>query len=526
MAENLYSVDTGGGGSYANLAAAVVAASVDQGGNDVAYECDASTSAADTALVNTAGPTNFGKVTIRPATGQEHPGYYDSSKYRLELTAVGNYTAGLAIGDVNTTVQGMQVEMSDGGYGGGVTAIQGYDASSVIQSSIVKAGTVTGTAGMYGITFSGGNIGENIVYGFASGANTGYVGIHSSSAAGFVYCNTTVNCYTGYETGYQTSDFIDNISQGNAVGYSGIFSGASDFNLSDLTDAPGTNAINSTTLTFQDAANYKYALASTDTAAQGVGQNLYADANYPITVDAVGIARPSAGLFDLGALKYVSGSATLAVNGLNQAQALDSAILTQRNTLAPANTSQPQTLDNDTLTVHGILNPNGINQTQTLDAVTSLIQHNALAPNTLSQSQTLGTVTLTVQGSLSVSNCSQTQTLTLPTLAATYAITPANSSQGQTEDNVTLIQNYNLAVASLDQAQTLDPATLIEHNILVVDSLTQQQIIDGVYFNAAVGWLRGTLVIVASLDGNVTISPELNGKIAISPMLDGSTTIN
>lgn len=313
MAEIISRVDSGGAGAFLSVSAWEASLSGDQAGNDPVAEVDATTGAAFTDIITINAPiTNYGHVIVRPYTGNNHPGYWDASIARFEFTAVGNYTAGITLGIPNCIIQGIQASMNDAGYGGGLTIISDGAASNtqLVFGCIIRGGTITGVGGMIGVSFgSGGKLGNTIIYGIISGADSNYIGHHNSGGQGYAYNNTVVGCYTAYESGYQTADFINDIAQGCTIGFLGTFSAGSDYNLSDLADAPGANSVQAT-LTFFDAANYKYALAATDTAAQGVGQNLYVDANFPITIDAVNVARLSTGLFDLGALKYVSASST------------------------------------------------------------------------------------------------------------------------------------------------------------------------------------------------------------------------
>src|SRR5690606_38668838 len=72
-------------------------------------------------------------------------------------------------------------------------------------------------------------------------------------------------------------------------------------NLSNLSDAPGANSINSAVVRFVDEENEDYRLSLADTAANGVGVDLTTDPDgaLNITDDINGIARVAP--FDLGA---------------------------------------------------------------------------------------------------------------------------------------------------------------------------------------------------------------------------------
>jgi hypothetical protein len=87
-------------------------------------------------------------------------------------------------------------------------------------------------------------------------------------------------------------------------GYEGTFSASSTNNASSLAaDAPGSNARNSVTPTFVDAAGGNFHLASGDAAWKDFGTDLSADGAFPFSTDGDGETRT--GTWDIGADEYV-----------------------------------------------------------------------------------------------------------------------------------------------------------------------------------------------------------------------------
>ena len=88
------------------------------------------------------------------------------------------------------------------------------------------------------------------------------------------------------------------IAQNCTDGFSGTFSAASDYNISDIDgDAPGAHS-KTGVVQFVDAAAKDYHLSPADTVARGAGVNLTASG---ITTDIDGDARPATGAWDIGA---------------------------------------------------------------------------------------------------------------------------------------------------------------------------------------------------------------------------------
>ncbi|MDR3558801.1 MAG: hypothetical protein P4L58_00160, partial [Candidatus Pacebacteria bacterium] len=271
---------------------------------------------ADTTAVTisgwTTGASNYIRIytpkslTTEANFSQRATGKWDNSKYSISANANVIY-----VQIENVHVDGLQVELnptSDDGYLGiGVNSqsyiIDGFEASN----NIVKQTTQKVDA--YGvICYTGAStckIWNNIVYGFSLGsAGRGSILVGgSSSTVAYVYNNTTYGNYIGIQELAGGEIFLNNnLSYNNGTDYDGSFDPSSTNNLSKDATAPayGTYYRNAT-VTFVDATNDDFHLASTDTGAIGNGANLISDTYLPFSTDIDGQTRPATGAWDIGA---------------------------------------------------------------------------------------------------------------------------------------------------------------------------------------------------------------------------------
>ena len=108
----------------------------------------------------------------------------------------------------------------------------------------------------------------------------------------YAYNNTAYNCGTGFSRNTGTLIAKNNIAQNTAYkGFNGTFNASSTNNISSDATAPGSNAQNSKTITFANAAANDFHLSLTDTAALGKGVNLSADSNFAFKTDIDGDTR-------------------------------------------------------------------------------------------------------------------------------------------------------------------------------------------------------------------------------------------
>lgn len=154
---------------------------------------------------------------------------------------------------------------------------------------LVKAINSGGYTGVKGIIFGSNNpayLACCILYDFSTTSSRAiFIDNYSATSPIFYNC-TFVNCYYGINKGAGAAPIAKNcLAQGCTDGFYGTFSSSSDHNCSDISgDAPGTNAVTGT-VTFVDAANDDYHLASSDTVANGAGADLSSDSLYPFSVD-------------------------------------------------------------------------------------------------------------------------------------------------------------------------------------------------------------------------------------------------
>ncbi len=281
--------------------------------------CYANGTTADSTIVNingwTPSATNYIRIFTPVAenevgVNQRHTGRYDTSKYRLEITAGSNSTI-LSLSEDYVRVEGLQlIGSTSGSYTINMITLQANNIQ--ISGNIITKGTDGGTSDFTGISYNTSSsynayIKNNIIYSLNSA-------IYQYSGDGYTkniyfYNNTIVNCTRGIwgnsSAGGSTTYYAKNNivkGSGDTNAYIGTFAD-SDYNATDGTDATdgGANSYQSVSIVFEDESNNDYHLASGDTAARGKGTDLYADTDLAVTDDIDGQARPASGAFDIGA---------------------------------------------------------------------------------------------------------------------------------------------------------------------------------------------------------------------------------
>ena len=265
----------------------------------------------------TTDATHYIKIYTTPEA--RHNGKWDNTKYRIET----NGDAFGVTGADHIRVEGLQVDPSistsgsnrDGMYLNSATLKFAQFNNNIIRLSVSGSGNrgiLINNVDASAVV----NIFNNIVY--FSGSSTGiiaYVG-----AQNILYNNTINGMTTGINGGANTIA-KNNIVQNVSDGFVGGFNSASDYNISNLaSDAPSPSYRNglATTVTFVDAANGDFRLASGDTAAKNAGADLSADANLAVKTDILGRTRPTgAGAVDIGAHEYgaTGGSVPASLDG-------------------------------------------------------------------------------------------------------------------------------------------------------------------------------------------------------------------
>lgn len=287
-------------------------------------KCRATDGDADTTAVVidgwTTSATQYIKIWTDPSESHRHEGVWSDSKYRLSLNTGGMIKMStIGQDNIHLKIDGLQMSIivdENEDYNNCIyTAYRSnnnFDISNNIFKMSVSSGYSDENRGIYLQSEGTFRIWNNIFYGIRTGSSqtdsSAAIAINSSNVTAYIYNNTVIDCDYGFN--YVSGSTVvavlkNNIAQDCTNGYNGSFSAASDYNISDLaSDAPGTHSKNETTVTFVGAADFH--LDSTDTAAIGAGENLYANANLAVTTDIDGEARPSSGAFCIGADEYVT----------------------------------------------------------------------------------------------------------------------------------------------------------------------------------------------------------------------------
>jgi len=238
---------------------------------------------------------------------QRHDGKWNTNAYRMEVS---NNTA-LVIQISHARVEGLQIRhtsVNDDGQAGIDLRPSAVNADIRISGCILQGfpnSTYTWHAAFSLYNGSSGTlrIWNNIVYNYNGNSLDQGIDMDDADFTAYIYNNTFINCRVGIwlENGQicAKNNIVQNCISGYKVEEGRSYDAASDRNLSDLADAPGTNPQNSKVVAFVNAGSYDYHLAPGDTAARDAGGNLSADANLAFSDDIDQQAR--AGSWDIGA---------------------------------------------------------------------------------------------------------------------------------------------------------------------------------------------------------------------------------
>jgi hypothetical protein len=243
---------------------------------------------------------------------QRHSGVWNDNKYKLVVSDEFPEGPPLTINtasdtdSVNVWLDGLQIMNASVSGSNGLTA-HNVSGETKVSNCLIKndpAGSSTYGLEIDNLTHDGTyKLWNNIIYGFFDGG----IWLRETTGSGnslYAYNNTVVGIGSGncFKSSITDGSFTakNNIAQGCTDGYSGTFDSSSKNNLSDLdADAPGTNGVNSTTLTFSDASGENYHLDSSDTDAIGEGVDLSSDTYLPFSTDIDNETR--SGNWDIGA---------------------------------------------------------------------------------------------------------------------------------------------------------------------------------------------------------------------------------
>ena len=331
MATTIVTVNPGGGADYTSLSAALAAnvgnltgitcdVADEQGNNYIAMDIVCSGSTADTTAVAIAsGWTTDATHRLRIRGATVAGPKWDGSLYRL--VAAGAYNTGtLYINQaLNLTLQDLQVE--------GTQTLD--NAPHAVSTGDVPV-DLNVVNGFYRLTSTSGTYFAARVFSFygTTASNLHLIRMRNVTAVAYdgqayfmnhyntnpsstllLYNCTFVNRSANsrnileHSWGSATSIRVKNLAiQGAGTCYT--VGDGTDEKLTVLTqDATGTAGLTGKTLSFVDAANWDYHLASGDTDAIGAGTDLSADSYWPFSTDGDGDARSS---WDVGADEIVS----------------------------------------------------------------------------------------------------------------------------------------------------------------------------------------------------------------------------
>jgi hypothetical protein len=238
-------------------------------------------------------PTSTSEVT----TSQRHQGKWDGTKYKHEYTNNYNFT----ISGNFVRLEGIQMKRTTGNGNGAAIYMSNIAAggSNVVINSCILWDVSSSNAQPIGILVEDADaiarIYNNIFQDVRNDTMSYGVGINGSGTATYAYNNTFYNCYRAINGNINTYA-KNNIAQNSTDSFytTTTFNPSSDYNISNIAadTTGGTHDKASTTVSFVDATNKDYHLATTDTSAKDAGADLSQDLYLPITSDIDGQSRP------------------------------------------------------------------------------------------------------------------------------------------------------------------------------------------------------------------------------------------
>lgn len=278
------------------------------------------------------GPSNYiriytpNNVATEVNQSQRHGGRWSDSKYRLITSYPDHARPSISNFAQHIRMEGLQIwrnESIDDGdlYMGAINcavldnSVMWSNADVRISSNIIKGrldhldghpcgiymGGADGSTGSFSIW-------NNIIYDIQSPAYHNSVGIGAlmanSSVNFYIYNNTVTNVYRAY---VQSGDNVYFTAKNNiayksiTTNYYGNYSDSSRNNLSGpvMTDAPGVNPQNGSSVMFTDELNRDLHLSATDANARGKGASLSSDPDLAFNSDIDAQVRPV--VWDIGA---------------------------------------------------------------------------------------------------------------------------------------------------------------------------------------------------------------------------------
>ncbi len=365
-------------------------------------------------------------------TSQRHTGTWTSSGYRLEVS---NDTP-FFLYENYIYIEGLQIRQTNmtSGYLPAISFELSATVHHAIAYCILRGDPATAAPRNHGIyvTHGGGTarIWNNVVYDF-QGPNARGIYCEDNSYTNYVYNNTIVDCTEGLDSNSRTAFTFNNVAQGCGAGFPGIYSYASDYNLSDLAgDAPGANSKNSTTVSFVNAGADDFHLAAGDIGARDSGTDLSGDPNLPFSDDIDGDARPYNGIWDMGADEYVA-AATSTPTPTNPPPATPTRTPSRTATRTATPSRTPTEQYSRTVTPTSTHSPT-VTRTPTISATatatpphTVTVTPTATPTFTISATRTITpSVTRTFTATVSATDTVTPSVTPTATISATYTVTP------------------------------------------------------------------------------------------------------
>src|SRR3972149_3767269 len=252
-------------------------------------------------------------VDIKTDSASRHAGVWSDTKYRIVVNADPDADPGVVqLSFPYGRSTGIQVKNTWTGAGNPKAAYFGYGTSGHWR---VSKNILVGGSGA-NIVNSGGYFFNNILYYF-SGATRGTGVIRGNGGSWQVYNNTAVGFSSGYynedDGGTSTSDFINNLGEGNTTDFEAgwSWSTGTGYNASSDGTAPGTNSRTSQTFTFE-AGTDNYHLASNDAGARDYGVSDPGSGLFSDDID----GETRSGTWDIGADEYVAAGGGATGGGL------------------------------------------------------------------------------------------------------------------------------------------------------------------------------------------------------------------